>query len=103
MCDEKVDCSGFTTRRLRGVITMSKWNWRKYATYEDLHKSRIGEATKEDIESLTRINTRCVRCNSPNTSHWRVDHNGYTKFYCELDWLLYKVVDLPSLEKLGEK
>lgn len=47
------------------------------------------------------FDTRCIRCKSPNTKHWRVDEYGFVKFYCEVDWLLYNTVDKPLIEKVN--
>ena len=51
----------------------------------------------------TQINTHCIRCGSPNTIDWRVDHNNNIKFYCKLDWLVYNSIDKPIIEKLEKQ
>jgi len=48
---------------------------------------------------ITMANTSCVRCGSPNTRHWRVDHHGHIKFYCDEDWFLYNNIEKPLLKQ----
>jgi hypothetical protein len=58
-----------------------------------------GENTIAETEGRITMTDLCIRCGSPDTSHWRVDDYGFVKFYCDNCWQQY-LLDRKKLEDL---